>query len=246
MKNKLTYLILIATILICIMPLSLAQDYLPHKQNTNFELLISSNNATSCNWTYIQYPDGSKFSSQKVMTKQSTDFNYTINSGNFSQLGSTCLGITCYDEITYESGSVCREVTSTGTNLSTSQSIIYFVFLLASIGLFFLCLYYSIKIPWQHQRNEEGEVIGINDLRYVKMFLVVITYIILMFISGLLRSIIANFIPELGVSSFFEWIFWIMLSCLWPLVIISFVVGIILFLNSKKLQKAIQRGFPIK
>ena len=246
MKFKLSFLLILATLLICIMPLSLAQDYLPHKQNTQFELVVSSNNATSCIWTYSQYPDGSKIFYNKTMTKQSQDFNYTISAGNFSQLGSNCMGITCYDGISYEGGSVCREITSTGTNLSTSQSIIYFVFLLASIGLFFLCLYYSIKIPWQHQRNEEGEVIGINDLRYVKMFLVVITYIILMFISGLLRSITANFIPELGVSGFFEWIFWIMLSCLWPLVIISFVVGIILFLNSKKLQKAIQRGFPIK
>jgi hypothetical protein len=91
-----------------------AQDYFPHKQRTNFDLIISSNNATACNWTYIQYPDGSKINNNKEMTKINKDFNYTINKYNYTQLGTTCMGVSCFDGVLYETGSICREVTPNG------------------------------------------------------------------------------------------------------------------------------------
>ena len=134
MKNKLNLLLLTLTLLIVIMPFSLAQDYLPQKQATQFNLIISSNNASACNFTYIQYPDGSITSSQKAMTKSGTDFNYIISAGNFTQLGSTCMGVTCYDGLTYETGSVCREVTPSGF---TSTTTFFFIFIVI-IGLVFL------------------------------------------------------------------------------------------------------------
>lgn len=120
-----------------------ATDYLPQKQNTNFELLISSNNATQCNWTYIQYPDGSQAYFNYPMTKSGTDFNYTINSGNFTRLGSTCMGITCYDGLTYETGSVCREVTPSGFIGTLGFYIILLIIIISMVLLGF-----SIKEEW--------------------------------------------------------------------------------------------------
>lgn len=246
MKNKLTLLLIALTLLISIIPFSLAETY-PVNKPVDLKFLCTLNNAVPTSATYnitISYPNGSTFINNKVATPLGQGaFNYTVN---FLIIGTYKIQSFCYDGTYSYSNNEEIEITSTGTILSVSQAIIYFVFLIAAIGLFILCLNYSIKIPWSHQRNEDGEVIGINDLRYLKMFLVVSTYIMLMFVSGLLRSITANFIPEIGVSLFFEWVFWIMLSFMYPLIIISFIVGIILFLNNKKLQKAISRGFPIK
>lgn len=157
MKNKLTLFILALTLLICIMPFSLAADYLPHKQNTNFELIISSNNASTCNWTYIQYPDGSKSSNQYLMTKQGTDFNITIDAGNFSQLGSTCMGITCYDGSQYEGGSVCREVTTAGIMQTTSQGIGSAIYLVLMIVLTFIFGGVGLKLS----QSKTWKILGI-------------------------------------------------------------------------------------
>jgi hypothetical protein len=162
MKDKrLIYLmlsILIGFIIFSGISLVNAQDYLPHKQRTSFDLIVSSNNATQCNWTYIQYPDGSKINYNKVMTKIGNDFNYTINSNNFTQLGSNCMGISCYDGVNYETGSVCREVTPSGfigtlgfyiLILVLSFGIIILglslqdapIVILGSFGLYFIGLY---------------------------------------------------------------------------------------------------------
>lgn len=128
---------------IMLISLTSASDYLPHKQNTNFDLIISSNNATQCNFTYIQYPNGSKISNTFSMVKSGKDFSYTILAGNFSALGSTCFGISCYDGATYETGSVCREVTSQGF-INTLG--FYFLIIIISAGL--IILGFSIKDNW--------------------------------------------------------------------------------------------------
>jgi len=238
MRNKLSLLLLTLTLLICIMPLSLAQveSFGNFKINQKVDL-IQTYNATYCNITSITSPNSTIYSQNVDMTKSGVKFNYTFSST--SELGDYTVCGEC------DTTPWCA-VLNIGTNLSTAQAIIYFIFLLSAIGIFFLCLYYAVKIPWKHQRNEDGEVIGINDLRYVKLFLIVGCYLILMFVSGLLRSITANFIPELGVSGFFEWIFWIMLSLMYPIIVCSLILGLIIFINNKKLQKAIQRGLPIQ
>jgi len=238
MKNKFSILLIILVLIIAIMPFSLAQveSFGNFKINQKVDL-IQTYNATYCNITSITSPNATIYAENVIMTKSGVKFNYTFTST--SELGDYTVCGEC------DTTPWCAKL-NIGTSISTAQAILYFVFLLAAFGLFFLCLYYAVKIPWKHQRNEDGEVIGINDLRYVKLFLIVMSYFILMFVSGLLRSITANFIPELGVSGFFEWIFWIMLSLMYPIIVCSLILGLIIFINNKKLQKAIQRGLPIQ
>jgi len=164
--------LIILLLIISLIPLALAQDYLPHKQNTDFDLIISSNNGTQCNWTYIQYPDGTKISYNLNMTKIGTEFNYTIDKNNFTQLGSNCMGITCFDGSEYETGSVCREITPNGfigtlgfyiLILVLSLGIIILGFslgdapivILGSFGLYFIGLYILFY-----------GLVGIKDLVY--------------------------------------------------------------------------------
>lgn len=115
----------------------------PHQQDTPFELLISSNNASSCNWTYIKYPDNTKNYTNLVMTKQGQDFNYSIEAEQFSQLGTTCLGITCLDGTNTETGSVCKEVTLNGNE--PAEGILVVVFTLIFIAIIFFGIIYFFK-----------------------------------------------------------------------------------------------------
>ena len=158
---------------IVLMP-SANADYLPHKQNIDFDLLISSNNATSCNFTYIQFPDGTKQQWNFPMTRTGTEFNYSIEGANFSLLGSTCFGVSCYDGTNYETGSVCREITPTGFSgtlgfyiliLIVSAGVIVLGFskndapivILGSFGLYFIGLYILLY-----------GIVGIRDIIYTR------------------------------------------------------------------------------
>jgi len=201
-------------------------------------------NATWVNISTITKPfDSMPNITNKEMTKQGLSFNYTF-------CNTDVLGNYIYDYFSDESicGGGCENdftITGTGTQLSTSQAILYFVFLIAAIGIFILCLYYAVKIPYKNQRDEEGFLISVNDLKYVKIFLIGGCYLLLLLISGLLRGITSNFIPEIGVAGLFEWIFWILLSFMYPIIVCGLIFALIIFLNDRKLTKALERGIPI-
>lgn len=123
-----------------------AIDYLPQKINTPFDLVVSSNNATNCNVTSIQYPSGSTSLVNYEMNKTGHDFNYTINETNFANLGNICFGITCTDGLTIETGSVCRTITPNGNTQSTSQGIGSFAFIILMLGLTVLFGYIGFRL----------------------------------------------------------------------------------------------------
>ena len=190
------------------LPLILAQDYLPQKIDTSLDLVISSNNATQCNISSIQYSDGSAILLILNMTRIGNDFNYTIDSGNFSLLGDICFGIACVDSIAnIETGSICRTVTPNGVVQSTAQGIGGAVFLglmlvltfifgwtgfklaesdkLWILGIFFLFLsvlfmVYDVWLGYEYHRNFTGNADSSMPeiIFYVFMFLLVAGFVI--------------------------------------------------------------------
>lgn len=113
--------------------------YDSHKQNTDYNLVVSSNNASSCNLTYIQV-SGNLTNYNLAMTKNLQDFNILIKGNNFTELKDTCLGILCTDSVSIETGSKCLTITSTGQIVSLSNIILVIVFLFLS-ALFFVLGY---------------------------------------------------------------------------------------------------------
>ena len=91
--------------------------YLPHQVNTDLDLIVQSNNGTSCNITSIQYPSGSATFVSLIMNRTAQSFNYTLDAGNFSSLGNICFDLVCNDGSGNEVGSVCREITPTGVRI---------------------------------------------------------------------------------------------------------------------------------
>ena len=246
MKN-----IFLIFILIMLVPAANAASLGIFMQGLDADLSLPCTNETTictfCNITTIKSPiNSSILISNVVMSQRNSEFNYTLIRNYTSTIGTYLVSGLCGDGSQISTWNYDFKITPNGSELSVSQGILYLVFLIAAIGLFILCLTYAIKIPWRHQRDEEGYVIGINDMRYLKLFLIVACYIILMFSAGLLRGITANYLPEIGVSGFFEWVFWIMLSLMYPLIVCSLIFSLIIFLSNKKFQKAIEKGLPIE
>jgi len=138
--NKYNSIFIVLILMGFILPL-VSAEYLPHKQNSNLTFSITSNNGTQCNVTSYDYPSGTIFINQN-MTRYGQTFNASIDEGNFSSIGTYCFNVECSDGSTIETGSVCREVTPSGSQISSGKSIGLFgsIVLMLVISLIFLVL----------------------------------------------------------------------------------------------------------
>jgi len=172
-------------------------------------------------------------------------FNITLTPTQTSNNGENCLIAYCCDSGDGDNPcgdtSICFEITPSGNTLSTANGIIYVVFLIGALFVFFLLSYGAIAIPFKDVRNEEGKVVSVNDLKYFKVFFMVLSYIMLMWIFGILYSITSTFLILNGIEKFFYYLFIIMLSFLWPAIVLSLIICLILFIDGKKMRKRLLR-----
>lgn len=176
-----------------------------HKQNTDYILAVTSNNATSCNLSSIIYPDNTQTIFNTVMVQDGRLFYLNITSGNYSQIGETCHNIVCTDGATYEDGSVCVEVTPEGKETTGLFSIVIiasliamgaFSFILGLVfnsdhwmlknGLFIIAILFGILalnsariISYENDAlstmMDTGLIIGIGFLMFLFAYLFIVT-----------------------------------------------------------------------
>ncbi len=212
----------------------------------DIELIQTCSNKTdfcdSCNITSVKYPNSTKIISDVAMTKRASDFNYTLESENNIVTGVYIVNGFCDSSTEKEVWAYTFEVTNTGDSLSTATAIIYVIFLVAITLIWLLVVFWSIKIPFRNNKNDSGQLISINDFKYLKIFFIALSYILLMWTIGILRSLSANYLLLSGAGKIFNYLFWIMFSFLWPLMIFALVVGIVVWFDDKKLNKKLKRG----
>lgn len=120
------------------------------KQNTDYTFLFINDNATSCNITYVQYPDNAiSVFYNKPMSKNGQSFNYIFTANNFSKLGETCFYYSCLP-LTLNNGQSCINVTADGRNM-TLVEVIFYIFILILVLLTLISSFYlAIKNPISH------------------------------------------------------------------------------------------------
>jgi len=215
------------------------------KQNTCVDLLQTCANCTYVNITNVVYPNSSSTVIGEAMsTLDDTRFNYTFCSteaiGKYIVNGFADVDglktIFAYD----------FDINYSGDRLSTSQGLLYVIFLIISLGVFLLTLYGSIKIKWKHTRNEDGKIIGLNELKYVKLVLITVTYLLSIWISFLIMGVSRNYLYIDAVTNLFNVVFWVLISGFFPIFVVTLAVFVINFVNDKKIHKALMRGLPVR
>jgi len=249
MKNDWRIIILIIFSLILIPFISSAEQQSLGlvKQGNCIELVQTCATCLNgVNLTAVIYPNKSTQLFNKEMSKYGNSYY------NYSFCGTQSLGdyiyLTTGDvEGNLTSGNVNFKVTVTGSELSISQGILYSFFIIVLIFVFILTLYSSIVLPFKNIRDDENKyIISMNDLKYVKIIMIALSYLIFMSILGLSRGISAYFLTDIGIYKVFQWTYWIMFSFVWPIIVCSFIFMIILYLNDKKVRHALERGLPIE
>lgn len=192
----------------------------------------------------VRNPTGNIIINFQAMTYNSTtaEHQYLITAGNNSALGYYPYCITSMYNTLNATNCYEYKITTTGDELSTSQGLIYISLLFVCVLLFFLTLYASFKIKFSNDRNDEGEIIGLNDLKYLKIFSVVMCYFFLTAIMWLAWNISYAYLSFSLMSTFFKGFFYILISFMFPAIVIAFVVGVIRFFDDRKIGELIDRG----
>ncbi len=216
----------------------------PFQLNTNAQLLQVCDNCTFVNLTTVQLPNSTIININTNMTVFERTYNFTFT--DTADVGDY-IYTTCGDPNGVNTcESVNFKVTVSGSDLQIAESIIYIVFLSVLIFLFCFLLYCSIVIPFRNPRGEDGKIISVNDMKYLKVSAMVFSYLTLMGIFGVMRQISSNYLFLSGTSKIFEWMYWFMLSFILPTIIVTIILVIVMFFENSKIKNALLRGVPVR
>lgn len=196
--------------------------------------------AAFCNINVID-PDSILIVIGQNMTNQTSFFNYTIipNKTGVYNVAGFCNDVNISEEI-----DIALTITPTGTILSTGQAFLYFLFAIGALLLFSFCLFWVFALPSSNNITPAGEIVSINDWKFLRLFLIPICYVLLWWEFGIMRSIFANFLILDGPHLFFNWGFWIMASLAFPLTILGIWLFFLTVINDRRIIKSLKTGTP--
>jgi len=198
-----------------------------------------------CNATVIN-PKGDLIRNGEGMTQNISIFNVSLISEDTEILGTYEFTVCCVDGGDTSCKTLTFKITPNGNDLGIAEGIVYIIFIVALVFIFLLFLYGSIKIPFSNSRSDDGKIISFNDMKYLKVVCMVFSYLILMAIFGIMRQITANYLYLNQAHKTFQWLFWFMLSFVYPIIVVSVILMLVMFFESKKIKKALERGVPIR
>lgn len=208
------------------------------------QLKQTCGNCTYVNITRVSAPDSSVLISGNFsMTRQDTIYNLTFCST--TQVGEYIVDWKANPDGVTSAGNYNFFISLTGIRPSTAQGTIYFFLGLLSIAIFGLSLFGAIKIKWKHPRDHKGIIVGLNDLKYVKLFLWFFTYLMFIFIAFSFKQV--SRIADWEVAgNWFNYLFLILISFLFPVFVLTLVVAFISIADSKKLKNFMKRGIKVR
>jgi len=243
---------IIAVLMLLMIPLVLSEESFIFKQNSNsdLELPVFENDMTKCTTCLctisINYPNGSNVIRSSSVTINGHYAIFNLNRTTTSEIGVYQVDIHCNNGADNGASTFEYLVTVTGNELETSESIIYIIFIVGLIFTFLFFIFGAIKIPFKNTRADNGQIVSVNDLKYLKVVCIVFSYLILMAIFGILRQITANYLFLNQAHKTFQWLYWFLLSFTLPIIIVSVILMIVMFFENKKIKKALFRGVPIR
>lgn len=123
---------------------------------------------------------------------------------------------------------------------TTYMGIILFLTIL--LGGF---VYGSVTIPYKDFRGVDGELMGVNDLKYLKLICMFFAYGMLVWISNILVHVSNNLLQDDIMFGFFSMIFLILSKMFYPLFIAMVIFIITKSFQDKKNKNLLGDGFKI-
>lgn len=201
---------------------------------------IYCSTATNCNLTSY-YSGTTIINSQTMDNDGQGKVRYLIPASNNSMLGEYQATIFCTNGVYNDTSDFSYLVTQTGSNPNISQSVVYFIIIALSVGLFLLCLYGAIVISWSNGYDLNG-IIKINYGKYIKLFLIGITWFLFLAILWMGYNISTAFFYFNVGESIFRTLFYALMTVTFPIVIVLVFFTITAIVTDKKMKKLQMRN----
>ncbi len=211
------------------------------KLGDDINLIQTCSSCTFNNITSVLSPNSTQIIGNFEMTKTGSVYNFTLSSGNTTQLGEYIVNGIGDLEGVNTVWNYNLFVTPNGQDFTTGKAISYIGFIIILLFTFLLTLYGAYKIRWKHLRSDTDKIITINNFRYVKVFLFAIAYSELMFLFGLSYKFFREANIE-GFPEFFNFIYQLFLNLMYPLIVFLIIVVFVIWINNKKLSKNLNLG----
>lgn len=128
-----------------------------------------------------------------------------------------------------------------GQNLSTSDAIIYVVFLLFLFMLLLSFFYFIIILPSENDKNPNGAIIGVVRLKYIRIFIIAMCYPLIMIILNLMNGLAVNY-ATLGIfAGTLGFLFETMLRGAWVFTVLIFLWMFYLLVHDSNVLKNIDK-----
>lgn len=205
------------------------------KQSEKISLIQTCSNCTYNNITGIISPNSTKILENVLMTKDGTFYNYSFS--DTSLTGEYIInGIGDLDGTT-TIWSYNLFITQTGTQLTDGESKIYTTIIFIMFFLLSILIFFIFSLPSENERGEDGAIIGIVKLKYIRIFFIAITYPVTIIILNLMNGLAINFANLTIFAGTLGFLFDIMLRLAWiftVFIIIWLVYNLIKDTNFKK------------
>jgi len=203
------------------------------------------NSATVTKLT-LYYPNGTILISNKSMTWNENYFSYNLSGSQMSTIGIH------WGELWYANGNMSGsviieyEITPTGSTYTIAQSITYALLMLFSLFIFIFCTYYAFMVQGENARNMENKVIRVNYKKYLKMFLMAMSWGSLLLLVYSAWHISWSFLYATPLSNFFKMLFRIIMVLSYPIFFVGLILFIMNWVKDKKIQDMLQRGLTVR
>lgn len=212
MKKQILILGLVMMMLLVI-PMVSAQNELVFTRLQAVDLQIpcifngsTCDNGFFCNLT-TNYPDSILLVNNQLMQNQTSFYNYTFLQGDLNQTGVYSNTMICNDGSFQGSERFTFEVTNTGTILTEGESIIFVLLTVAMFMVFIISFWFAIVTPYGNEVSDQGMVIKVTKLKYVKLFFIMLTYILFIWVLNALVGISENFVSLTLFAGFIGFLF---------------------------------------
>lgn len=206
-------------------------------KNTEIQLLQICPTCSYVNITSITYPDGTVFLNEE-MEKNGANFNYTLpDNSQFGTISYVTLGDKNGANPPMQE-TLCIKI---GTELSTSESIIYAILSLGILLLSVITFYFMMLVPYSNELNEKGNLImRVTRTKYIKLGLILITYGLFTWFLNIMIGLAENFASLTMYYGLFGGIFWIMNALSLPVSIVILVIMLFEIVRDANIQKKIK------
>lgn len=245
MESKIKFLIFIVFCFLMIANVSAQSDILkPAKVNQSYIIFQTCSSCTYVNVT-VSNVNGIVVSNQAMNDNGSGIWTYDITptlTSRYDVTGQGDLNGVNTSFVTW------FDVTPSGRQVSTGDSILYFLFSLFLIGVMILDVFFIFIMPSGNEKNDRGFETSIVKIKYFRVVLIVLFYGLMALLLNFLIGLSENYSALSMFSGIFGFIFKAILSLAWVFTIIMVLWIFVMLIhdtNVKKQIKKMQNGLGV-